>query len=377
MVRSWSELAERPEFDGLKAFVDRQVRRAFQAVPPEATDRSGTPKGIGRVLTLGMGLFILLFASTFLLLPGNWIGDTLRFVLFFPLFFASFAMAIILNGRPLLAFLLRGQTRYTARARALDAIARRAGLAYVPRPGGEHPALEWLAERAWLPADLSRALDGLPKSDISMAHAVEAARAARIMGRAPIMIGSDEQKARHAARALQLMSVEDGFHGERDGMSFDAFEWIEREEDAPDTHHLIIVLKAPRAVQGITELRARSLPWLDFRDQASLEAVDLGPKAFHDRYRLRASDQVEARAIFDPAVVERLLAMAHDGPFRAVARGEHLVFDLEGEDRFALIDPATGAWSDETIRKGLTDLAEMLDLVDALAQTFRVKRAGG
>ncbi|MEL6285758.1 MAG: hypothetical protein AAFQ18_06065, partial [Pseudomonadota bacterium] len=86
------------------------------------------------------------------------------------------------------------------------------------------------------------------------------------------------------------------------------------------------------------------------------------------------ADQVEARTLFDPRVVERLLAVAHGQSFRAVARNRHLVFDVEGEDRFALLDANTGAWDDTTLRRGLTDLVETLELVDALATTFRTAR---
>lgn len=372
MALSWTDLEARPEFSGIGTLVEREIIPAFEAVPVEPSDTSGTPKALGRWLGLGMALFVAMFAATFFLLPGNWVGEVLRLVLFFPLFLAAFAIVLWVNRRPLLAWLLRAKTRYVARARALSAIAGRAGLAYVSRPGGEHPFMEWLARQDWLPGDYKTALEGMPVSDLSMAPAVEAARRARIMGRAPTVLGNEQQKARYEAQALQLMNVEDGFRGRRGGVAFDAFEWVEKEEDAPDVHHLVIVLKAPYPFQGITELRARKVAWLVFRDQAEMLPVDLGPRAFHERYRLRSSDQVEARAIFDPAVIERLLALAHDGRFRAVARGEHLVFDLAGEDRFALLDPATGQFSDETIRKGLSDLAETLDLVDALAATFRV-----
>jgi hypothetical protein len=106
--------------------------------------------------------------------------------------------------------------------------------------------------------------------------------------------------------------------------------------------------------------------------------VDLGPKAFDALYRLRASDQVEARALFNPAVIERVIALAHGGKFRAVARQQHLVFDFASEaNRFHLIDLITGEWSDETIRQTHADLAEALALVDALGHAFMLARKSG
>lgn len=373
MALDWTDLARRPEFSGIKRLVDSDIVPAFHRLPADKADRSGAPKLVGRSMGCGFGLFIFIFVLSSALLPGNWFGDLLRFTLFVPLFFAAFAIVFWINRKPLLQWLLRAQTRLAVRSRALDQIAEMAGLTYVPCPGGQHPFLDWLARQSWLPDDNKAALDAMPETDGSMAPAVEAARAARIMGRDPVIIGSAKQKATHEDNVLAMLNVEDGFHGERGGIKFDAFEWVESVDDAPDKHHLIIVLKSPRRIQGITELRGRSLPWLVFRDQADMQSVDLGPKAFNDRYRIRASDQVEARTLFDLAVVERFLAMAHDFPFRAVARGQHLVFDFEGDNRFNLLDLKTGTWSDETLRQGLTDLAETLDLVDALAAVFRVK----
>ncbi|MEM7767820.1 MAG: DUF3137 domain-containing protein [Pseudomonadota bacterium] len=374
MARSWTQLAKRAEFEGIKSLIDREVIPAFEAVPIDSADHSGGPKMLAQMMGWGTALFVVLFGFTFLVLPSGFIGEVLRFVLFIPLSLLAFAAVAWLNKRTLIDWLLRSQTRYIARSQALEKIARHIGVAYVPRPGGEHPVFEWLMKQDWLPADARAALDKMPQSDLSMTPAVEAAREARIMGRDPIVIGTAEQKAQIEAQARQVLRIEDGFHGERNGVAFDAFEWIEDVDDAPDDPHLIIVLTALRPFHGITELRARNLSWLVFRDQAEMKPVDLGPEAFRDQYRLRTNDQVEARALFDPAVIERLLAIAHDGPFRAVARGEYLVFDIEGENRFALLDPATGAWSDKSVRQGLTDLAETLDLVDAFAATFRVDR---
>jgi len=373
MGMSWTEIEARVGFAGVSRLVEGEIRPQLDALPPETLKKDGTPKGLGLIMGVAVGLFILAQILLTVVLPDNSFGGFVRFVLFIPLFFASFVASIYLFRRRLVAWILRSQTRYLARAKALGVIADHVGIKFIPRPGGEHPILDWVRKQSWLDADLKGAVEEMPGSDLSMAPAVEAARQARIMGRDPVVIGSAEQKAQIEDQALQMLDVEDGFQGTRGGVAFDALEWIERVDEAPNKHHLVIVLKAPSRFQGITELRARKLPWLVFRDQADMETVDLGPRAFNDRYRLRSSDQVEARALFDPAVMERLLAVAHGAPFRAVARGEHLVFAFEGADRFAIVDMQTGRWSDETLRQALTDLAETLDLVEAFAGIFRVR----
>jgi len=374
MAMSWEELETRPGWQGIRAIVDRDIRRAFADLPPPQIDPKGRPKGVQAIIGGAGGLFLLLFAGTFLVLPTNGFGDFLRFILFIPLFFASIALSLYLNRKKLLAWLLQAKVRYVARAKALDRVARHLGLSYVARPGGKHPALAWLSKQSWLPREASAAIAGLPASELTMVDAVTALREAGIMGREPIVIATDAQKQQIEDQYLQSLPVEDGFHGVRGGVAFDAFEWIERVEDDPDIYHLAIVLTLPRPVNGLVELRARNIGWLSHKDAPPLLRVDLASKAFDERFRLRSADQVEARTLFDPRVIERLLAIAHGQAFRAVARNRHLVFDVEGEDRFALLDANTGAWDDTTLRRGLTDLVETLELVDALATTFRTAR---
>ena len=60
---------------------------------------------------------------------------------------------------------------------------------------------------------------------------------------------------------------------------------------------------------------------------------------------------------------------------RAVAFDEHLVIDVAGQDRFAMVDLITGAWSDESIAATMTNVAEMLELADAVAHAFKLRAA--
>jgi hypothetical protein len=172
-----------------------------------------------------------------------------------------------------------------------------------------------------------------------------------------------------------MRQIEDGFEGTRAGLTFSMFEWVESVSEAPDIYHLVIVLEAPLRLHGVTHLRARKTSWPQDPNGTPMQDVDLGPRSFDALYRLKASDQVEARAIFNPAVIERVIALANGGPFRAVARQQHLVFDFAGEaNRFHLIDLITGHWSDNTVRQTHADLAEALALVDALGHAFMLAR---
>lgn len=374
MAKPWTEIEAHPRGGGLKRLVDTQVRPHLERLQKEDVDKDGHPKIVGLILFYGMGLFFFVFLLTFIILPGGVVGDVLRVVLFPFLTIGSFLAVAYLNRNVLLTWLLRAQLRDTARARALDPVARQLGLAYVPRPGGKHPVLNWLSKQSWLPPKLKTALDERPEPDSSMLPALEAARAAGIMGPEPIVLGTAEQKAQIEAQALSLLNVQDGFHGRSGEVEFDAFEWVESVEDSPDVFHLVLVLALARPIQGVVELRARGMGWLPAGKAGPFQTVQLGAEAFHDQYRLRTTDQVEAHALFDPAVVERLITLSHGEKFRAVARDEHLIVSLEGEDRFGLIDIQTGQWSDETLRQCLGDILELVDFVDAIGNTFRVGR---
>ena len=372
MAKSWTEIEAHPRGGGLKRLVDTQIRPHLERLQKENVDKDGHPKIVGLILFYGMGLFFFVFLLTFIILPAGFIGDVLRVILFPFLTIGSFLAVAYLNRNVLLTWLLHAQMRDTARARALDPVARQLGLAYIPRPGGKHPFLDWLGKQSWLPPKLKTALDERPETDGSMLPAVEAARTAGIMGPEPVVLGTAEQKARYEAQALSLLNVQDGFHGRSGEFEFDAFEWVESVEDSPDVFHLVLVLALARPIQGVVELRARGMGWLPAGKAGPFQTVQLGAEAFHDQYRLRTTDQVEAHALFDPVVVERLITLSHGEKFRAVARGQHLIVSVEGEDRFGLVNIQTGAWSDETLRQCLGDILELVDFVDAIGNTFRV-----
>jgi hypothetical protein len=316
-----------------------------------------------------------MFTAAETLLPDGGVWEALKFILFPVLFFFNIGLCLFLLRGRLAKLFVEAQARLGLKAKAMTHIAAPLGLAYVPAPGGAPKGLEWLAKQSWAPAALRQATDALNAVG-GMDKAVATVRDCGLFIESNVyVVGSAEQKAKYNELAAGNRQIEDGFEGERGGLHFSMFEWIEKVEDAPDVPHLVIVLEAPFALHGVTQLRARKTSWPQDPQGRPLQEVDLGPKAFDALYRLRASDQVEARALFNPAVIERVIALAHGGKFRAVAQGRNLVFDFSGgPNRFQLIDLLTGVWNEETILQTHTDLAETLALVEVLGHAFMLAR---
>ncbi|MDP1555762.1 MAG: DUF3137 domain-containing protein, partial [Hyphomonas sp.] len=320
-------------------------------------------------------LFVVTFFMLDLFLPSTGGWEVLKFLLFPVIFIGYMAAGLFLMRGQLAKLFVEAQARLAVKAEAMSRIAAPLGLAYVPAPGGAPKGLEWLAQQSWAPAILREATVSLNAAG-GMDEAVAIVRESGLLVESnTYVIDTPEQKAKYHEQASGMRQIEDGFEGTRAGLSFSMFEWVETVSDAPDVYHLIIVLAAPISLHGVTHLRARKTSWPQDPQGTQLQDVDLGPKAFDALYRLKSSDQVEARAIFNPAVIERVIALAHGGPFRAVARAGHLVFDFASEaNRFHLVDLITGVWNDETLHQTYSDLAEALALVDALGHAFMLAR---
>jgi hypothetical protein len=190
------------------------------------------------------------------------------------------------------------------------------------------------------------------------------------------VLGKPEDKAKLIEQLNQNQSVEDGFEGVRGGIKFSLFEWGEDEDDAPDTYHLVLVLTAPSTLHGLTQVRTRKGRWPLAPDDKPLTNVDLGARPFASRFDVRGDDQVEARALLNPAVMARLLAVPEAEEIVIVARAGHVVIDIAaegGRNRFNLIDVTAAHWTPDTIGQGVADLGEALQLVDAFAHAMMVR----
>lgn len=370
MAPDWDEIERVEGFAGLRAHAEANVLPILAGAELAPADSAALQKKAGRAITGGFFSFVILFLVFQFLMPNTWYGEILVFLMFPVIFLACTAASFWLMRHDLLRLFTDAKARYLIRGQALRVLVQPLGLTYVPTPGGAPGAVEWLSKQSWAPEAL-RNLAGAMEETGGMDEALEAARDAGLLQATnTYVIGTQAQKEQYHQMMISHSQLEDGFHGRRGGIDFDLFEWVEKVDEAPDVNHLVIVLEAPIGLSGVTQLRARKTGWPQEVSGVRMQDVDLGPRAFEAVYRLRASDQVEARALFNPAVIERVIDLAHDGKFRAVARGDRLVFGFPGTDRFRLVDLTTGDWGEHTLVQTAADLAEALSLVDTLAHAF-------
>lgn len=370
MAPDWDEIERVEGFGGLQAHAEAHVLPILAGADLAPADTAALQKKSGRAITGAFFSFVVIFMIFQFIMPDTWYGELLVFVMFPVIFLACIAASFWLMRHDLMRLFLDAKARYLIRGQALRELVRPLGLTYVPTPGGAPGAVEWLSKQAWAPEEL-RNLSGAMQEAGGMDAALEAVRDTGLLQATHVyVLGTQAQKEQYHNMMISQAQLEDGFHGRRGGVAFDMFEWVEKVDEAPNVNHLVIVLEAPFGLSGVTQLRARKTGWPQEFSDARMQDIDLGPRAFDAVYKLRASDQVEARALFNPAVIERVIEIAHDGKFRAVARGDRLVFDFPGTDRFRLVDLATGEWGEHTLAQTAADLAEALSLVDTLAHAF-------
>ncbi|MEQ9505408.1 MAG: DUF3137 domain-containing protein [Hyphomonas sp.] len=375
MSWDWDRIEQQPGFAGARARAGREVRPVLEQVHSDPIDPERQQKMLSGRFFGAFVSFIIMFMLVQTLLPGGGLWEIVKFILFPVLFLFNIGLAVFLARDHLMKVFVEAQARLTQKAEAMKRITAPLGLTYVPAPGGAPKGLEWLARQSWAPAVLREATASLNAAG-GMDKAVATVRDSGLLIEPNVYVaGTPEQKAKYHEMTAGNRQIEDGFEGQRAGLHFSMFEWIETVDEAPDVPHLVIVLEAPFELHGVTQLRARKTSWPQDPKGRALQEIDLGPKAFDTLYRLRSSDQVESRAIFNPAVIERVIALAHGGKFRAVAQGRHLAFDFSGgPNRFQLVDLLTGVWSDETVRQTHADLAETLALVEVLGHAFMAAR---
>lgn len=366
----WTQIERRAPRAGLKSLVTQSIKPIIESAPIEALDDKGQIEGLGAASVMVMVLFMTLFSSTFFFLPDVWWGTALQFILFPILFFGSaFIIAFIFRKR-LSQSIVRTIERRTARRGALDYIADYFGLNYSPSPAGPNAAEAWLLRQSWLPKEIKHA--AAKERPSTVLPGVNVAKDAGVLFPMRILMSTEEKRKTYRDAAISCSDITDGFYGERAGVTFNMFEWSEEINDTR-TYHLTIVMNAPTTLLGYTELRARKISWLPHERSKQFKSVGIPSSRFHSKFKLRTEDQVEARTLFDPIVIEKIIALGHDGAFRAVGYDNHVVFDFPGQDRFAFIDIVTGRWSDESLRAGLTDIINALDLVDKIGAMFRLK----
>ena len=371
----WHELDSRLGLRDARSFAEHEIKPLLEAAPVERRKLDGNHENrLELPMSIAFFGFIVVFLAINAILPGNFGGEVLRFLLFPVLFLGMLAGVLLLFGNRVAEALTRGKERFIARSKALSALARALDLTYVPAPGGAPKATKALARQNWAPAALKDAIQVIDDHG-GMDIALTIARSSGVMSSNIGVFGSQETRDKYHEQKTAYQHIEDGFYGVREGVEFSAFEWVEDKQDSENVHHLAMVFEAPRRLHGVTQLRSRHIPWPNTDEGLNLKSVGVIAPAFEDRFRMRSTDQVEARYLFDPVVIERVARLAKGEKVRAVAFDTHLVIDVTGDDRFAMVDLVTGAWSEESIVVAMTNVAEMLELADAVAHAFKLRAA--
>lgn len=375
MTMSWQEIEAVPGFSGAEKLAQFAIDPMLRAeVPPE---QAIEPKAIASAFQLPMTLAMVTTVIGMSFVLGIFSSDWLRVpaaIFALPvIFFGSIIVMLRLFKSRLVDLIVASRGHFILRAKGMSAIADFLGLTYVPAPGGAPRGLSALSKFLGKPEALETLIETLNNHG-GMDEALDIAKRSGLMLSNTIILASAEKRKEIADQAAEMQGLQDGFHGTRAGVAFDAFEWVEHIDEDDNVHHLMLVLPAPMRLQGVTELRSPKASWPNSGTTLAVTEVDLGARAFKDRFKLRSTDQTEARAVFNPAVMERVIALAGEDKVRAVAFSDGLVIDVAGKDRFALTHILTGEWSSASIQETFSDIAELVQLVEAAAHTFMVPK---
>lgn len=360
----------RPEMDRL---IETEIKPLLAQTIETEMAKDGLPKMLKMPVFLGFGAFIAVFIATKMALPNNGIGEALTFVAFPILFFGCFiAIGYIFRDR-LAELFVKGQHNFLLRTEIMIKLSKALGLDYIAVPGGAAPSLKTFAGWSKCP-QMVKDICALMEDHSGLGEASDVIRASGLAVPNAVFIGSEESKARYFEQSLNEEQFEDGFKGMRGNIPFAAVEWTETHDESK-THHLLVALTLPTKLTGRVEFKNKAGKWPMTPPHRKHDNIKLLSKQFAKAYKVRADDQMEARLIFDPAVIERLTAYSAQGPVRGVAFENHLVVDLIGDNRFDILDIMTGDWSEERIKKTLSDFDDMLGFVDAISAAFSVKKA--
>ncbi len=372
----WREIESVAGFEGAQIF----ARQTIYPILEKGADNLKKPDG--NPILAFQGPFIVAFIITILadnlllaFLPHSMFRSVLFFILFPVIFIGAIMLMFRLFRNRIVDLITAAKSSFIVRAKAMEEVANFLGLVYTPAPGGAPSTLKSFSSWVGKPQKLEELIALLEKSG-GLDDAIENATRAGLMLSNTIILAKAENKQRDIRRQIEMQNLQDGFTGTYAGVNFTAFEWVQSMDEADDIHHLVLVLPTPSRLRSITELRTRETDWPYSGISHNFTSVDLGARAFKDIFKIRSTDQTEARHVFNPAVMERLIALAGENKMRAVAFAEGLVVDLAGRDRFALSDQVTGAWSEASVQQTFSDMAGLLELVKASAHSFMVPTPG-
>lgn len=364
----WTELEARLNAQDLKAFVDGHVIPQLSELDTESETVGGPPKSLTRAITICFFAFVVSFMIIESLLPRSALGIISGFVIFPVLFFGFMALGVYSMRNTIADFITKAQNNFIIRNAALGRIAAHLDLVYVPMPGGPSKGLKLFAKWKHCPGKIKDVVE-MMDSESGLQFQSDVIRKSGMVIPSDVVIGSEESKTKYYETAQENLQFEDGFSGSRNGVDFAVMEFEERHDEV-SYHHLLIHLTLPHSLTSWVEFKNKAGKWPKSRPNVDLKKVTVPYSPFSKAYDIRASDQTEARLVFDPVVIEALSQFAANAPSRGVAFDNHLVFDVRGENRFELVDVATGVWSEESLKQTFTDIADMLALVDAVSHSF-------
>lgn len=336
--------------------------------PEVSTDGA---KAFDLPLFRSMFAFIAIFSVVQWLMPNTALGEIANFIAFPILFLGTMAAMVFLYRHRIAEAMLKGRDNFLIRSEALVALCSHLGLEYVPLPGGPSKPIKLMAGWRYCP-EILKDFYALMDDHGGFDDVADTIRQSGLALPREVILGSEENRQDIYDGQIESQQFQDGIKGVIDSIPFSALEWTERSDD-DSRHHLLIVLKLPTKLMGRVEFKNKKGRWPPAMPKWKKQPVSLISKAFTRAYNVRACDQVEARLIFDPAVIDRLTDYAASDAVCGIAFDEHLVVDLVGRNRFDLINLATGAWSQDTIQTTLDDIAELLGFVRTVSRAFAVK----
>lgn len=362
---SWETLEARPGFEGLREIAAQDTLPKLAAAQPRTVQQNPINALYGGGCVTAFGFVALFFALTTMFGPFGFIAALI----------AGFFMAKPAIERIAKIYVDRMVKDLAFRQSVFEPLIKPLGLTYVAAPGGGQGIVAQQSQEGPFQQTFGKLFAALETYN-GQEQAVAAARASGLVELATVIHISTADEATKKARETGLTRLEDGFSGTHKGLSFDAFEVVRSPRNTSDgateaaQHALLLVLALPRPLQSTTQVRSRNIGWHKAGDAERLQTVSLESNDFEDAFRVRSNDQVEARFVFTPDVMVRILELAHGEQIRATAQGDHLVIAFEGPNRFDLTSADTGLEGDAAIRLAVQQIAEMLDLVEAVAGVF-------
>jgi len=372
MPKSWPDIEAVSGFENAQSFSREHIHPVLEAGAVNAKEPS---KHILEAFKVPMfvGFIAAVIISNIIsgILPGGFLSTAFFFILF-PLVFIGCAMlgARLMKDK-IIDLIATSKANFITRAKAMTQIADFLDLSYVPVPGGAPSTLKSFSNWVGKPQRLEALIALLDKGG-GLNEAIDTAQRAGLLLSNTIILAKQEDKERMVRQQIEMQGLQDGFYGTHKGVRFSAFEWVQTMSEADDIFHLVLVLPPPARLHSITELRTRNTDWPYSGTKHDFDPVEFGARAFNDAFKVRSTDQTEARQVFNPATMERVIALAGENTLRAVAFPEGLVLDIQGTDRFAISNIVTGAWSNDTVQQTFSDLADLLHFIETSAHSFLV-----